>query len=159
MGSEIYVSGNERADNTNTLHGSRLKQLPVRAVCGTSRVRPHTHVTTSGNCAVPPWQAINFERSLFEASLSRRTCISCAGLTIARATTSSLNQRCSPRELCGQEVQREARGTSAAMSESSSRTSSRTFRSSDTVTVLGSFRETAFLVEAGLTGDYVPARV
>jgi hypothetical protein len=28
-----------------------------------------------------------------------------------------------------------------------------------TVTVLGSFRETAFFVEAGLTGDYVPARV
>jgi hypothetical protein len=27
------------------------------------------------------------------------------------------------------------------------------------VTVLGSFRETAFFVEAGLTGDYVPARV
>jgi hypothetical protein len=28
-----------------------------------------------------------------------------------------------------------------------------------TVTVLGSFRETALIVEAGLTGDYVPARV
>jgi hypothetical protein len=27
------------------------------------------------------------------------------------------------------------------------------------VTVLGSFRETALIVEAGLTGDYVPARV
>jgi hypothetical protein len=27
------------------------------------------------------------------------------------------------------------------------------------VTVLGSFRETAFVVEAGLTGGYVPARV
>ena len=27
------------------------------------------------------------------------------------------------------------------------------------VTVLGSFRETALIVEAGLTGGYVPARV
>jgi hypothetical protein len=27
------------------------------------------------------------------------------------------------------------------------------------VTVVGSFRETAFIVEAGLTGGYVPARV
>jgi hypothetical protein len=106
--------------------------LPVRAVCGTSTVRPHTHITTPGNCAVPPWQAINFERRLFKGPLSRRTCISCAGLTIARATTSSLNQRCSRRELCGQEVQREARRTSAAISESSSRTSSRTFGSPDT---------------------------
>jgi hypothetical protein len=30
---------------------------------------------------------------------------------------------------------------------------------SSTVTVLGSFRETALIVEAGLTGGYVPARV
>ena len=31
--------------------------------------------------------------------------------------------------------------------------------SSLSVTVLGSFRETALIVEAGLTGGYVPARV